>query len=48
MLDFEQNLQSIPVVSYINFERAFENALEASAPKKTKFLRGNNKPHVNN
>ena len=34
-------------VSYTNFETAFENALEANAPKKTKIIRGNNKPHVN-
>ena len=47
MLDLMRNLQSMPTVSYTNFETAFENALEANAPKKTKFVRGNNKPHVN-
>ena len=37
----------MPTASYTNFGTAFENALEANAPKKTKFIRGNNKPHVN-
>ena len=37
----------MPTVSYTNFETTFINALEANAPKKTKFIRGNNKPHVN-
>ena len=31
---------------YKNFEKTFENVLNAHAPKKTKFLRGNQKPHV--
>ena len=47
MLDLMRNLQSMPTVSYTNFETAFENALEANAPKKTKFVRENNTPHVN-
>ena len=47
MLDLMRNLQSMPTVSYTNFETAFENALEANAPKKTKVIRGNNKPRVN-
>ena len=47
MLDLMRNLQSMSTVSYANFETAMENALEANGPKKTKFVRGNNKPHVN-
>ena len=47
VLDLMRNLQSMPTVSYTNFETALENALEANAPKKTKFVRANNKPHVN-
>ena len=31
---------------YGNFEKTFENVLNPHAPKKTKFLRGNQKPHV--
>ena len=31
---------------YENFQKTFENVLNAHAPKKTKFLRGNQKPHV--
>ena len=47
MLGLMRNLQSMPTVSYANFETAFENALEANTPKKTKFVRGNNKPYMN-
>ena len=32
--------------SYQNFEKVFEYVLEKYAPLKTKFLRGNNQPHV--
>ena len=31
---------------YENFEKTFENALNAHPPKKTKLLHGNLKPHV--
>ena len=34
VLDLTRNLQSMPTVSYTNFETAFENALEANAPKR--------------
>ena len=47
MLDLMRNLQSMPTVSYTSFETAFENTLEANAPKKTYFIKGNNKRHVN-
>ena len=47
MSDLMRNLQSMPTISYTNFETAFENALEANAPKKAKAIRGNNKPNVN-
>ena len=31
---------------YKNFEKTFENVLDAHAPKKTKLLNGNHKPHI--
>ena len=31
---------------YASFERNFEHVLDRYAPMKTKFLRGNNQPHV--
>ena len=34
------------VNSYFNFEKVFKYVLDKHAPVKTKFLRGNNQPHV--
>ena len=36
----------IVLKKYGNFEKTFENVLNAHTPKKTKFFRGNQKPHV--
>ena len=44
-MDLENKLEECPK-HYENFEKAFVNALYAHAPRKTKFLRGNHKPHV--
>ena len=44
-MDFESKLNNCPK-KYGIFEKAFENVLNAHAPKKIKFLRGNQKPHV--
>ena len=44
-MDLESKLNNCPK-KYGNFEETFENALNAHAPKKTKFLRGNQKPNV--
>ena len=40
--NFQMDLES----KYENFGKTFENALNANAPKKTKFLHGNQKSHV--
>ena len=44
-MDLESKLNNCPK-KYENFQKTFENVLNAHAPKKTKFLRGNQKPHV--
>ena len=44
-MDLESKLNNCPK-KYENFEKTFENVLNAHAPKKTKFLRGNQKPPV--
>ena len=44
-MDLESKLNSCPK-KYGIFEETFENVLNAHAPNKTKFLRGNQKPHV--
>ena len=44
-MDLESKLNNCPK-KYGIFEKTFENLLNAHAPKKTKFLRGNQKPHV--
>ena len=44
-MDLESELNNFPK-KYGNFEKTFENVLNAYAPKKTKFLRYNQKPHV--
>ena len=44
-MDLESKLNNCPK-KYGIFEKTFENVLNAHAPKKTKFLRGNQKPHV--
>ena len=44
-MDLESKLNNCPK-NYGIFEKTFENILNANAPKKTKFLRGNQKPHV--
>ena len=44
-MDLESKLNSCPK-KYGIFEKTFEKVLNAHAPKKTKFLRGNQKPHV--
>ena len=41
-MDLEIKLNNCPK-KYENFEKTFENVLNAHAPKKTKFLRGNQK-----
>ena len=38
--NLKRHFQSMPTVSYTNFETAFENALEANAAKRTKFFKG--------
>ena len=43
--DLESKLNNCPK-KYGNFEKSFENVLNAHAPKKAKCLRGNQKPHV--
>ena len=44
-MDLESRLNNCPKI-YGSFEKTFENILNAHAPKKTKFLGGNHKPHV--
>ena len=44
-MDLESKLNNCPKKNGI-FEKTFENVLNAHAPKKIKFLRGNQKPHV--
>ena len=44
-MDLESKLNNCPK-KYGNFEKTFENVLNGHAAKKTKFLRGNQKPHV--
>ena len=44
-MDLESKLNNCPK-KYENFQKTFENVLNAHAPKKTKFLRDNQKPHV--
>ena len=44
-MDLESKLNNCPK-KYGNSEKTFENVLNAHTPKKTKFLRGNQKPHV--
>ena len=43
--DLENKLEECPK-HYKNFEKTFVNVLDAHAPRKTKVLRGNHKPHV--
>ena len=43
-MDLESKLNNCPK-KYGIFEKTFENVLNAHAPKKAKFLRGNQKPH---
>ena len=43
--DLENKLEECPK-HYENFEKAFVNVLDAHAPRKTKVLHGNHKPHV--
>ena len=44
-MDLESELNNCPK-KYENFKTIFENFLNAHAPEKTKFLQGNQKPHV--
>ena len=44
-MDLENKLEECPK-HYENFERTFVNVLDAHAPRRTKVLRGNLKPHV--
>ena len=44
-MDLENKLEECPK-HYKNFEKTFVNVLDAHAPRKTKVLRGNQKPHV--
>ena len=44
-MDLESKLNNCPK-KYENFQNTFEKVLNAHAPKKTKFLRDNQKPHV--
>ena len=44
-MDLENKLEECPK-HYENFEKTFVNVLDAHAPRKTKVLRGNHKPHV--
>ena len=44
-MDLENKLEECPK-HYEHFEKTFLNVLDAHAPKKTKVLRGNQKPHV--
>ena len=44
-MDLENKLEECPK-HYENFEKTFVNVLDAHAPRKTKVLRGNQKPHV--
>ena len=43
--DLENKLVECPK-HYENFEKTFVNVLDAHAPRKTKVLRRNHKPHV--
>ena len=43
--DLENKLEECPK-HYENFEKTFVNVLDVHAPRKTKVLRGNHKPHV--
>ena len=45
MHNLENKLEKCPK-HYKNFEKTFVNVLDAHAPRKTKVLRGNHKPHV--
>ena len=44
-MDLENKLEKCPK-HHENFEKTFVNVLDAHAPRKTKVLRGNHKPHV--
>ena len=44
-MDLETKLEECPK-HYKHFEKTFINVLDAHAPRKTKVLRGNQKPHV--
>ena len=44
-MDLENKLEECPK-HYENFEKTFVNVLDAHAPRKTKVLCGNQKPHV--
>ena len=44
-MDLESKLEEYPK-HYENFEKSFANVLDAHAPRKTKVLHGNHKPHV--
>ena len=44
-MDLENKLEECPK-HYENFEEKFANVLDANAPRRTKALRGNHKPHV--
>ena len=44
-MDLEHKLEECPK-DYENFEKTFVNVLDAHSPRKTKVLRGNQKPHV--
>ena len=43
--DLQSKLEEVPKV-YKNFEETFVKVVDAHAPRKTKVLRGNHKPHV--
>ena len=48
-MNFRKDLENKPEECpkhYENFEKAFVNVLDAHAPRKTKVLHGNHKPHV--
>ena len=47
MHNLENKLEKCPK-HYKNFEKTFVNVLDAHAPRKTKVLRGNHKPHDKN
>ena len=42
--DLSQSLGRID--TYLDFEQTFTQIFDKNAPKKTKFLRGNNQPHL--